>query len=212
MIVHQHPFPHAVEYDLFDIDLCRRAASQFPEPTDPSWWRFNNPREVKLASTSRSLEEYPSAIAELLRELTSPRWCAKLGEAFGIGPVTPDLHGGGMHLIPPGGRLAMHVDFNRHPDGRWRRLNCLLYLNDGWVGGMGGELLLKGDGEPIGEWAAVPPTMGACAVLATGPSSWHGHPTPTVGFWRKSLACYYYSDTPAPGDEAGVHDTIFTEE
>ena len=59
-----------------------------------------------------------------------------LGAALtGVGGLVPDphLHGGGQHQIRPGGKLAIHADFNRHPKLNLdRRLNLLLYLNRGW--------------------------------------------------------------------------------
>ena len=52
--------------------------------------------------------------------------------------VTPliadqELLGGGMHLMNVGGRLDVHVDFNRMEErALHRRLNILVFLNERW--------------------------------------------------------------------------------
>ena len=46
--------------------------------------------------------------------------------------------GAGLHCIPRGGFLKMHVDFNKHPKGWHRRANVLIYLNENWQEDWGG--------------------------------------------------------------------------
>ena len=41
----------------------------------------------------------------------------------------PVMMGGGIHKINKGGKLSIHIDYNQHPDQKWKRnLNLLLYL------------------------------------------------------------------------------------
>jgi hypothetical protein len=112
-----------------------------------------------------------------------------------------------LHRIPPGGFLDMHVDFNQHPDGRYRRLNCLLFLNDDphWSG----NLVLGG---PTGGAIDVCPTMDTLVVFVTRDDTWHGHPAPYRGHEdRRSLAAYYYTSEPPPEGVSPAHSTIFQE-
>ena len=137
-------------------------------------------------------------------------WCEQIAEAFGIEQeLVPDMWGGGMHMIPPGGLLDVHVDFNQHPNGLYRRINCLVYLND-WTEGMGGELELRSERE--GDGVTVAPVFNRTAIFATSDHSWHGHPNPTAEhFWRKSVAVYYYTTRPSDSFR-NPHDTVFWED
>ena len=51
------------------------------------------------------------------------------------------------------------------------------------------------------------PLMNRLAVFECGPASWHGHPEPVTGeHWRKSLACYWYTE---PRVQLSSHSTIW---
>jgi Rps23 Pro-64 3,4-dihydroxylase Tpa1-like proline 4-hydroxylase len=117
----------------------------------------------------------------------------------------PDLFGAGLHCIPPGGFLHMHVDFNRHPNGWHRRVNVLIYLNEDWPGEYGGQLLY-GLGE---ETISVAPRAGRCVIFNTTEDSWHGHPYPLkcpADRERRSLALYFYTEGAPPHPP---HSTIY---
>jgi hypothetical protein len=201
--VHPDPFPHAVEDGLWDNADLYAAMNAFPPPQHPIWRRFANDREVKFGSTGPTTS-LPMPVQRVLAKLHDPEWCGLLGMAFNIPGLTADIWGGGMHMIPPGGKLDMHVDFNQHHNGLYRRINCLVYLNLGWKPEHGGQLYLGAERE-----VTVEPVFNRTAMFATSDTSWHGHPEPTSeGFWRKSLAVYYYSPEPAPTFDQ-PHDTIF---
>lgn len=205
MIVSLDPFPHVIEDGLWSVGALVKVRDSFPPPDSPVWRRFDNGHERKLASLG-TVAAWPHPVQEFIGTLTSPQWCRKLGDLFGIDDLTADTYGGGMHMIPPGGKLDIHVDFNVHPNGLYRRLNCLIYLND-WDPADGGELELRQDEHtPL---LKVAPVFNRTVIFATSDRSWHGHPTPTgEGFWRKSIAVYYYSPEPSPGFRS-PHDTIF---
>jgi Rps23 Pro-64 3,4-dihydroxylase Tpa1-like proline 4-hydroxylase len=117
----------------------------------------------------------------------------------------PDLFGAGLHCIPPGGFLHLHVDFNRHPQGWHRRVNVLIYLNEAWPGEWGGDLQYG-----LGEASIlIPPMAGRCVVFETTDASWHGHPHPLKcppDRLGRSLALYFYTREP-PAEPA--HSTIY---
>lgn len=202
------PFPHLVLENWWEPGLLYRVRDSFPPPDSTLWKRFDNGHERKLAAKADTRDRWPDPVLELLGALESPMWCDWLAEKFNIGGLGlfPDVYGGGMHMIPPAGKLDVHVDFNQHPNGLFRRLNLLIFLND-WTPGMGGELELRNeDGDTV---SAIAPVFNSTAIFATSERSWHGHPNPTIeGFWRKSIAVYYYSDIPPPG-YSSPHDTIF---
>jgi len=210
--VQQVPFPHLVADGLWDYGLLVAARDSFPPPDSPTWHRFDNQHERKLGGSSDP-HTWPVPVGQFMAQLASAEVCEWIGDLFDIPNLFADAYGGGMHMIPPGGFLDVHVDFNRHPVAGFRRINLLVYLNEGWQAGMGGELMLRETPTgPIGRDVIVEPTFGRTAIFATSESSWHGHPEPTVGYWRRSIACYYYSPEPSPDYEGGAHDTIYPEE
>ena len=112
------------------------------------------------------------------------------------------------HRIPIDGFLKLHVDFNRSSrTGLYRRINCLVYLNEDWRKGDGGELQLHSDPNKPAE-VTIPPMFNTTVLFATSETSWHGHPNPLTRGQRCSLAGYYFSPEPAP-NYTGPHSTVF---
>jgi hypothetical protein len=191
------PFGYAVVDGLFRTDLLERVADSFPSSEDSGWQRFQNGNEVKLGGTETMLtadaHEYLDVIAK------NVTWFSEL---TGIPELSMELEGGGYHLIPPGGRLAMHTDFNRsRKSGLHRRLNVLTYLNKDWED-EGGHLLLGADLA-----IDVAPEFGRTVIFETSDKSWHGHPIPAQR-WRKSIAAYLFSPE-QPDGYTRDHSTIF---
>lgn len=198
------PFPHAVIDGLWDPDHLRACAAEFPPGDDPRWTTYPDPKEHgKRAGDSRM---WGPATKQFFDQARSAATCRKLEEWTGIGPLTADDLGGGMHMTGEGGRLALHRDFNRHPTlSLERRLNLLVFLNPVWEREWGGVLYLG-----AGREVEVLPLFNRTVLFACGPESWHGHPDPIVGeHWRRSLAVYYYA--PLREETAAPHTTIWNE-
>ena len=92
----------------------------------------NEQRKVQITDQER----FPGARSDpaLNEAISSPKFT--LGPrvhhqlAFRAFLVDEKLGGGGMHLTGSGGRLDVHVDFNRIEERQlFRRLNILIYLN-----------------------------------------------------------------------------------
>ena len=203
MIVATAPFKHAILHDYWSDDLLERVLAEFPAYSDSRWQRFANEHENKLGGSDSMLGPAAWELFDLLGE---DAFLEQLAERFGIGePLTLDATGGGFHLIPPGGFLAAHVDFNQRA-GLWRRLTLIIFLNRGWSPADGGELVLGADRDVV-----VAPTWNTTVVFETFDQSWHGHPAPTADtFWRRSFAAYFYSEEPPPL-AAGKHSTVWLE-
>ncbi|WP_406444593.1 2OG-Fe(II) oxygenase [Streptomyces sp. NBC_01613] len=197
------PFAHTVVDGLWNAAELHACAAEFPPGNDPRWITYPAPKEIgKRAGASNMWGPATRAFFETAR---SPEVCRALEEATGIGPLTADDLGGGMHMTGEGGRLAVHRDFNRHPTlPLERRLNVLVFLNEEWEREWGGVLYLGAERE-----VEVVPLFNRTVVFACGPESWHGHPDPIVGeHWRRSLAVYYYA--PLREETAPGHTTIWS--
>jgi hypothetical protein len=206
MIATTAPFKHVVLHDHWDEDLLADVLAEFPDESDRRWVRFLNQQEWKFGGTDAMWG--PLTWAFFDDHLNDPGFLLDLAETFGIGAeLSVDGLGGGYHLIPPGGFLASHVDFNRHRrTGLWRRLNLITFLNRDWDPSQGGELVLGADGDVV-----VEPRWNTTVIFETNDQSWHGHPVPTADeFWRRSFAAYFYSEEPPP-NVGGEHSTVFLE-
>ena len=181
------PFGHVIIDRLWDPDRLARVAAEFPPPADPAWKVYQEEHERGKQEGSNAAFWGPET-AKLLGEMQgmAPFWSQFIDADHLIG----DTNGGGMHMTGPGGRLAMHRDFSFHPQtGLERRLNMLVFLNPVWKREWGGVLYLGEHRE-----VEVMPITNRTVVFECSATSWHGHPEPVApGHWRKSLACYFYS-------------------
>ena len=208
------PFPHIFFDNFFDPELVDAVLAEFPQPDAIKWQRFDNDREIKLASAKEA--SFGPATRLLLYHLNSMTFLEFLSKVTGIENLIPDpgFDGGGLHQIVPGGKLGVHADFNKHHQyGLDRRLNLLLYLNKNWKDEYGGNLELW-DREMTRCEAKVAPLFNRVMVFSTTDFTFHGHPDPLRcpdGMTRKSLALYYFSNGRPAEEVSGQHSTVFRE-
>ena len=154
------------------------------------------PEEIKLQTKHERF--IPLFTRQFLYALNSASFLKFLEELTGIDGLLgdPQFEGGGLHQIPAGGKLAIHVDFNRHSYyGLDRRLNLLVYLNKNWKEEYGGHFELW-DRDMKQMMTKVAPLFNRIVIFTTSHISFHGHPDPLncpSNVTRKSLALYYYT-------------------
>jgi len=208
------PFPFVVIDGFLDLEFARGVAAAYPSPEEATTKgrTFNAINERgKTQITDRA--HFAPAVRALHEALFCPAWLEALSQITGIPKLLPDPHlaGGGMHTMRSGAILDVHVDFNRIPDDAlFRRLNILVFLNDGWDPMWGGELELWD--EHVRERAhAFAPVLNRCVVFETSERSFHGvrQVRCPEGAARQSFAAYYYTRE-APAQWNGTtHTTIF---
>lgn len=211
MKIAEEPFRHCTLDDHWDPKLLEKVFDEFPLPSDSRWIIYDNEHEGKYHGDT---PVWGSRTLELLENFR--KFTPDLSELFGISGLVMETVGGGMHLIPPGGRLDIHTDFNRSPDsGLYRRLNLMCYLNRGW-GDPGGLLELwpdvdptrREDGEEVpDDVVRYAPEFNRTVIFESSDISWHGHPVPAKR-WRLSIAAYYFSPDPPEG-YAEEHSTVW---
>jgi Rps23 Pro-64 3,4-dihydroxylase Tpa1-like proline 4-hydroxylase len=202
------PFAHGVFTDVFNRDLLKLVAAEFPDLAVHADRIFNNQHEKKHVTNGEAKLGYYAKV--LTRFCNSEPFLKWLSELTGIENLIPDpyLIGGGYHEIKPGGKLGVHVDFNKH--GLWgadRRINVLIYLNENWQVAWGGGISLCTP--DLVKQVTVNPELGTVAIFSTTETSWHGLPDPLKcpkDRSRKSIALYYYT---APQVEWTARDTVF---
>lgn len=191
------PFPHCVIDGFISPELVREINSQWPS-------HFSGIK--KKEAIKQHTQQLPEAASRLADYMNSRIMCERLAKMAGIPILLPDngLNGGGLHSIPRGGHLGIHVDFNKLGD-LYRRMNVLIYLNEDWK--WGGDLELWDD-KCV---KSISPIAGRAVIFSTSETSWHGHPTPLdcpPDRQRRSIAFYYYSTQPPKGC-GKRHSTIY---
>lgn len=205
------PFPHIYFDDFLPVEAAEAALRDFPEPKQLPWNEFSNPNEKKLAFDA--VEKLPAGDRDVLYFLNSRPMLQFLEVLTGIKGVIPDPYfsGGGLHQIKSGGKLGIHVDFNRHEKLNLdRRINVLIYLNKDWDEAWGGHFEICNKERT--EVRKVLPLFNRCAIFSTTSSSYHGHPNP-LGCpperTRKSIATYYYTNGRPEEEVTAAHSTVF---
>lgn len=207
------PFPHTVIDGLLPDSALERVVDEFPEPTE-EWRHFADGNQRKFGAGRDEIDVGPHT-RNVLAEFNSGVFVDFLQALTGIEePLIPDPHykGGGLHQIAPGGYLAVHADFNRHPlFDLDRRVNVLLYVNRDWKREWGGELELW-DRDMSAAVARIEPVFNRMVVFSITDVAYHGHPEPLrcpPGRYRRSLAFYYYSNGRPATERSQKHSTLF---
>jgi len=116
----------------------------------------------------------------------------------------PYLHGAGLHIHPTGGKLGLHLDYEKHPHlDKERRLNIILYMSKDWQEEWNGDTELW-DKELSKCIAKSPVVFNSAIIFKTNEISWHGLPEEIKcpeGVYRKSVAYYYISPLDSIPDE-----------
>lgn len=218
------PFPHLVVDDFLPESLARAALEHFPRQRLDSDVNF----EMGYAGQHKRQimpEECDATARQLFHFFNSRPMIEFLEGLTAIQGLIPDPYftGGGYHETARGGKLGIHADFRINEQLHLqRRINVILYLNEGWKSEWGGSLELW-DREMKGKQHDVQPLFNRCVVFNTDADSYHGHPDPLTcpdDVRRRSIALYYYTasreiykEVPnlstiyhaRPGDDADTH-------
>ncbi len=208
------PYPHSMIEDFLPRDSAEALVESLPSPGSPGKWDryFAQGFEDKWAISDEA--SLPTPLNRLVAEMNASRFIGFLETLTGIDHLLPDPHleGAGLHLVPSGGVLQIHADFNysKRLDA-YRRVNVFLYLNPRWRPEWRGELELW-DGPHGAAVASYAPLFNRLVVFNSRSDTFHGHPDPIVSpkaEWRTSLAMYYYTAA-RPADGAPEHhNTVY---
>lgn len=210
------PFKHVAIDDFFDEAFARALLAAFPPPDG------EGSPNLYGASGYKAWHSDLTALADPFRRLDaffrSPSFAAWISQATGIEGLTydPSNFGGGTHENFAGRDLLPHVDFNYHPVTKLhRRLNLIVYLNEGWQPEWGGILSLYRDPrDPLGEVVAYEPSFNRCVAFETSEHSWHGFdliafPPNESHRSRRSLSIYLYTRERPVDEIYAEHTTHF---
>jgi Rps23 Pro-64 3,4-dihydroxylase Tpa1-like proline 4-hydroxylase len=191
------PYGYANVGEMFSVSQLRDIAQEVEirialVPTEKNI--YASYRKQKLSN----LQEMPDKTRSFITYLNSNEFLQVLSHITGIDELYADseLLGGGIHAIDRGGFLKLHTDFNWHNGlSMHRRLNLLVYLNEGWQEDWNGRVELW-NADAKDKIFSLSPSLGNALLFETSDVSFHGHPDPLdcpEGQFRKSIAVYYYS-------------------
>lgn len=209
------PFRHVVIDNFLDEALARALLREFPVSRDGGTInRFGAAGKKAFHRNLALLGPAYRLVDEQFRMGNVLEW---IGDVADIGGLIYDEtnFGGGTHENFDGRDLRPHVDFNYHPTtGLHRRLNLIIYLNEGWHSEWGGSIALHSDPrDPLNETIEYAPAFNRAIIFETTERSWHGFerislPADEKGRTRKSLSIYLYS-ADRPAEEIHRRHTTF---
>jgi len=214
------PFRHVVIDDFLTPEFCQAVCGQFPE--FHATHAINENQQVGGKATREKVRTLGSAYQDMDDLVRNVEFLALVENITGIDGLQydPFYFGGGTHENRDGQDLDPHIDFNYHPvTSQHRRLNLIIYLNEGWEDAWGGSLQFHRDPyrEPAeDEIVTVAPLMNRCVIFETTESSWHGFeridlPCGQKDRSRKSFAVYYYTETRPASETGEEHSTVYVE-
>jgi hypothetical protein len=190
------PVPHIFLTEFLQPEIAAAVSTEFPAVDGATWTHWQHHNENKHGMTK--LDLFPPLLRALTDELNSPYFLSWLAGLTGLPGLLadPELDGGGLHQAGRGGFLNVHTDFSHHHYHKdWRRrLNLILYLNEGWRPEWGGAIELW-DARMRSCVMKYPPLINHALIFNTDERSFHGFPEPLAcpdDVSRKSLALYYY--------------------
>jgi len=205
--LHRHyktnsPFPNCVIDDFFDASTYKNICHTFPEPDSDIWKTTTSRHSLEKSITKRGALDLKEFLFDerqrrLFMELNSSLFIHFLERLSGIDGLMPDPYfaESGYTMSKTGGTLNIHADFSHHDKtGLERRLNVLIYLNDGWKDEFGGCLKLYDPTlKPV---KGISPNGNRLAIFSTSDQSFHGFPDAIKcpdDMVRKSINLYYYT-------------------
>ena len=191
------PFEHIIIPNFLNAEYAEEIYNNFPcDITNNIWYEYKNPIEYKYANDK--IYSMPLCIKKLFNLLSSREIIYNFSKLSGIENLEydPYLHGAGLHIHPTGGKLDMHLDYEKHPFfDKERRLNIILYMSKDWKEEWNGETQLW---DKNMEKCIVKSHVkfNTAIIFKTNEISWHGLPEPITcpeNVLRKSIAYYYIS-------------------
>ena len=207
------PFPHTVLDNFLPDVVARAALEHFPREALRSDRVFEG-GYAGLHKRQIMPEECDAAARQLFHFFNSRPMLEFLEGLTCIQGLISDPYfvGGGYHETLRGGKLGIHADFRINDQLHLhRRLNVIIYLNEGWQAEWGGSLELW-DREMKAKHHDVLPLFNRCVIFNTDANSYHGHAEPLAtpeGVSRRSIALYYYTASKEVYKEVPSTSTLY---
>ena len=196
------PFPNIVIDNFFERQTYKKICDNFPKLDSKIWKMPSNEHTINKMVTKRgklNLKEYLFSEEQrrILMELNSSLFLTFLEKLTGIDGLLPDPYyaEASFACAKNKGTLDIHADFSHHDKlNLERRINVLIYLNDGWKKSYNGNLNLYDTKLKLVK--KIFPIANRLLAFTTSKNSYHGYPDiinckPNI--FRRSINMYYYT-------------------
>ena len=162
-------------------ELLRAVDATWPTLNWEYWHKYADSHAVKYGT--KDPDRLPAAakqIVSLLAEIDLRK------HGFSV-DVFPDmnLHGAGLHCIPPTGFLGRHLDGACHPLKPWKReINAVLFVSP-WDSAWGGNLYFDD--------CTLEPKFNRLILFSTTENSYHGVDPVTGPKERRTVSLFWWS-------------------
>lgn len=227
------PFPHIVLDNFLEENVANRIIKEIKSDVEwiPSSSVFTNVKDEDKKELNKYYAPSNLSVSEdsLNRlKLNSPSTYSVLSylqknalDFFSRISNVDDLigdktfNGAGLHKITGGGRLDVHIDFNKNwlDRGLYRRVNLFIYLNEDWKSSYNGFLELWNT-NPWRCERKIAPIFNRAVIFNSSKYSYHGHPIPLScpeDVARYSIAQYYYTESVNLNDDETFRPVSFKE-
>jgi Rps23 Pro-64 3,4-dihydroxylase Tpa1-like proline 4-hydroxylase len=205
------PFRHVIIDNFLEPGFARQLHQDYPQLDA---MQRSMARILKARSYDGDFDRFGSPFSDYFGSIQAEPFLSWLRRLTGIDDLEmdPKLVGGGLHQGARGSSLHVHADHNTHPHdpSRYRRINVLFYVNDGWKPSWGGELdLYDATGTRVVE--RVIPAFNRCVIMDVHDHAFHGYEALRIPgkITRKLLASYFYSDSPSELQTVESHPTLY---
>lgn len=182
------PFRHEIIDNWAPPELVRAAETEWPDEHWPFWHRYDN---GKL--TTKDPLRIPPACSELIRRML----CLPISELMGVSDAFGDwnCHACGLHGMPPGSSLGIHLDSDHHPNTGWQRAcNAVFYLNSHWEDERGGQFeLYNATGTHCEK--RISPKFNRLVLFQPSDVSYHAVSEVTGPETRKTLTVFFWTQS-----------------
>ena len=207
------PFPHIVLENFLPPDLVGGLVEHFPKDKLNSdvVFDYGYAGHHKRQILPADCDDFCRRAFDFFNSQPFLEFLEGLSAIEGLLP-DPYFVGGGFHEIGRGGKLGIHADFRINNKLHLsRRMNVIVYLNEGWRDDYSGSLELWSR-DMKRRVKSVAPVWNRCVIFNTDADSYHGHPDPLTtpdGVVRRSVALYYYTASKAIYDEIPNRSTMY---
>lgn len=164
--------------------LVRAIDVTWPDRSWPHWHKYNDHTSVKYATkdAGRLTPAASLIVGQMASRLDYPDCFPDL-----------ELHGAGMHCIPPRGFLERHLDGEVHPLTGWKReANAILFVAE-WDEGWGGALCFHNKAGDVVR--RVTPKFNRLVRFDTTSEAWHSVEPVTGPKDRRSVSLFWWSSS-----------------
>ena len=209
------PYPHVVIDNFLDPQLAEEVCEAFPKPEEMRV-HGGDSKVLKGWQVNPKDDNYipKPALEAMFRHIQSAgvrRWVTELSGSKSDALCDPEYVGAGLLAAKDKGIHKIHLDRNRHPNGRYcARVVMLIYFNKGWQPEHGGILELWD--RKIAKCATVEPLFNRCVIFENARFAYHSISDVHLpeGMTRKALNFYFYTrDLPEVEKNMYVHNTEF---